>query len=49
VDHASPDESKLSLGLTPPQMAQRILERFATDLGVSIPSTTATKEAAVPI
>ncbi len=29
VDHASPDQSKQSLGLTPPQMAERILERFA--------------------
>ena len=28
VDHATPDQSKLSLGLTPPQMAQRIVERF---------------------
>jgi 1-deoxy-D-xylulose-5-phosphate synthase len=29
VDHASPDQSKQALGLTPPQMADRILERFA--------------------
>jgi hypothetical protein len=28
VDHASPDQSKQSLGLTPPQMASRIVERF---------------------
>ncbi|MCP9916024.1 1-deoxy-D-xylulose-5-phosphate synthase [Cyanobium sp. ATX 6F1] len=28
VDHASPDQSKQALGLTPPQMADRILERF---------------------
>jgi 1-deoxy-D-xylulose-5-phosphate synthase len=28
VDHASPEQSKQSLGLTPPQMAERILERF---------------------
>ncbi|MBU6250496.1 MAG: 1-deoxy-D-xylulose-5-phosphate synthase [Cyanobacteria bacterium REEB417] len=28
VDHASPDQSKQSLGLTPPQMAERIMERF---------------------
>jgi 1-deoxy-D-xylulose-5-phosphate synthase len=28
VDHASPDQSKRSLGLTPPQMTDRILERF---------------------
>ena len=28
VDHASPDQSKLALGLTPPQMAETILARF---------------------
>ncbi|MFT7658336.1 MAG: 1-deoxy-D-xylulose-5-phosphate synthase, partial [Cyanobium sp.] len=28
VDHASPDQSKQSLGLTPPQMAERILQRY---------------------
>ncbi len=28
VDHASPDQSKKALGLTPVQMANRILERF---------------------
>jgi 1-deoxy-D-xylulose-5-phosphate synthase len=28
VDHASPDQSKQVLGLTPPQMCERILERF---------------------
>jgi 1-deoxy-D-xylulose-5-phosphate synthase len=28
VDHAQPDESKASLGLTPPQMAERILATF---------------------
>jgi 1-deoxy-D-xylulose-5-phosphate synthase len=28
VDHASPEQSKQRLGLTPPQMAERILERF---------------------
>jgi 1-deoxy-D-xylulose-5-phosphate synthase len=32
VDHASPDQSKQALGLTPPQMAERILERFAASL-----------------
>ena len=32
VDHASPDQSKQTLGLTPPQMAERILERFSTAL-----------------
>ncbi|MFW6730545.1 MAG: 1-deoxy-D-xylulose-5-phosphate synthase [Synechococcus sp.] len=46
VDHASPDESKLSLGLTPPQMAQRILERFSSELGMA---TTPGKAAAVSI
>jgi 1-deoxy-D-xylulose-5-phosphate synthase len=30
VDHASPDQSKQALGLTPGQMAQKILERFPT-------------------
>ena len=29
VDHATPDESKAALGLTPPQMAERILKSFA--------------------
>ena len=33
VDHASPDESKQSLGLTPPQMVKRISERFASAFG----------------
>jgi 1-deoxy-D-xylulose-5-phosphate synthase len=28
VDHASPDQSKQALGLTPSQMAERILQRF---------------------
>lgn len=32
VDHASPDQSKQSLGLTPPQMSQRILERYGASL-----------------
>lgn len=35
VDHASPDESKRALGLTPPQMAERILERFGPVLRAS--------------
>ncbi|MFY8148330.1 MAG: 1-deoxy-D-xylulose-5-phosphate synthase [Prochlorococcaceae cyanobacterium] len=30
VDHASPDQSKQTLCLTPPQMAERIQERFST-------------------
>ncbi|MBW4472916.1 MAG: 1-deoxy-D-xylulose-5-phosphate synthase [Stenomitos rutilans HA7619-LM2] len=29
VDHATPDESKADLGLTPPQMADRILKLFS--------------------
>jgi 1-deoxy-D-xylulose-5-phosphate synthase len=32
VDHASPKQSKEALGLTPAQMAERILERFADSL-----------------
>ncbi len=32
VDHASPDQSKRALGLTPPQMADRILQRFGSAL-----------------
>ena len=32
VDHASPDESKRALGLTPSQMSERILERFGPGL-----------------
>jgi len=32
VDHASPDQSKQALGLTPPQMTQRILERYGASL-----------------
>jgi 1-deoxy-D-xylulose-5-phosphate synthase len=28
VDHASPEQSKQKLGLTPPQMAESILRRF---------------------
>ncbi|MFM8967297.1 MAG: 1-deoxy-D-xylulose-5-phosphate synthase [Vulcanococcus sp.] len=30
VDHASPDQSKQALGLTPPQMADGILQRFTS-------------------
>jgi 1-deoxy-D-xylulose-5-phosphate synthase len=33
VDHASPQQSKEALGLTPRQMADRILERFGSPLG----------------
>jgi 1-deoxy-D-xylulose-5-phosphate synthase len=32
VDHASPDQSKQALGLTPVQMAERILERYGSSL-----------------
>jgi 1-deoxy-D-xylulose-5-phosphate synthase len=32
VDHASPKQSKEALGLTPAQMSERILERFADSL-----------------
>ena len=28
VDHATPDQSKADLGLLPPQMAERILNKF---------------------
>lgn len=31
VDHASPDQSKAALGLTPPQMAERILSTFKVE------------------
>ncbi|MEP0917802.1 1-deoxy-D-xylulose-5-phosphate synthase [Leptolyngbya sp. DQ-M1] len=31
VDHATPDESKAELGLTPPQMADRILKTFVKE------------------
>lgn len=34
VDHATPEQSKAELGLTPPQMAERILQKF----GKSSPS-----------
>jgi 1-deoxy-D-xylulose-5-phosphate synthase len=32
VDHASPEQSKQALGLTPPQMAERIAAHFAQPL-----------------
>jgi 1-deoxy-D-xylulose-5-phosphate synthase len=38
VDHASPDQSKQSLGLTPPLMADRILKRFGFPSGSGLPS-----------
>jgi 1-deoxy-D-xylulose-5-phosphate synthase len=34
VDHATPDESKADLGLTPPQMADRILKLFSSQKSV---------------
>ena len=43
VDHASPQQSKLSLGLTPHQMADRILERF----GAAFPTATIRQPIAV--
>ena len=43
VDHATPEQSKETLGLTPPKMAQRILDHFGERLaplanGESVPS-----------
>jgi 1-deoxy-D-xylulose-5-phosphate synthase len=37
VDHASPEQSKQTLGLTPPQMADRILERFGRSAELKAP------------
>lgn len=37
VDHASPQQSKEALGLTPPQMAEAILERFGSALPAPAP------------
>ena len=36
VDHASPDQSKQSLGLTPPQMADRIWERYGSPVASNL-------------
>jgi 1-deoxy-D-xylulose-5-phosphate synthase len=36
VDHASPDQSKQALGLTPAQMAERILERYGSSFQSSV-------------
>ncbi|MBF2028480.1 MAG: 1-deoxy-D-xylulose-5-phosphate synthase [Oscillatoriales cyanobacterium C42_A2020_001] len=36
VDHASPDQSKASLGLTPAQMAERILSKFFSTQEVTV-------------
>jgi len=41
VDHASPEQSKQSLGLTPPQMAERIITRFGVPLQSSLPAAAA--------
>jgi 1-deoxy-D-xylulose-5-phosphate synthase len=41
VDHATPDQSKQTLGLTPPQMLERILDRFGGDLRLPQSATTA--------
>jgi 1-deoxy-D-xylulose-5-phosphate synthase len=41
VDHATPDQSKQSLGLTPPQMTERILERFGNDRQAPQPAAAA--------
>lgn len=41
VDHASPEQSKRSLGLTPPQMAERIVARFGATLAGSLPAPAA--------
>ncbi len=41
VDHASPQQSKEALGLTPPQMADRIQERFGTAFRPPIPAVLA--------
>ena len=41
VDHASPEQSKQSLGLTPPQMAERIITRFGAPLQSSLPAPAA--------
>ncbi|NDC14866.1 MAG: 1-deoxy-D-xylulose-5-phosphate synthase [Synechococcaceae bacterium WB9_2_170] len=47
VDHASPDQSKQTLGLTPPQMAERILQRFGTPLASAPAAQTASQAVAV--
>ena len=42
VDHATPQQSKEALGLTPAQMAERILERFRQGAG-ELPATASIK------
>jgi len=42
VDHATPQQSKEALGLTPAQMAERILERFRQGAG-ELPATARSK------
>ena len=41
MDHASPDQSKEKLGLTPSQMADRILERFGPVFRATVPTALA--------
>lgn len=41
VDHASPDQSKESLGLTPSQMADRIHQRFGPVFRATVPTALA--------
>jgi 1-deoxy-D-xylulose-5-phosphate synthase len=41
VDHASPAQSKERLGLTPSQMAERILERFGPVIRAAVPTALA--------
>jgi 1-deoxy-D-xylulose-5-phosphate synthase len=41
VDHASPDQSKETLGLTPAQMADRIHERFGPVFRATVPTALA--------
>jgi 1-deoxy-D-xylulose-5-phosphate synthase len=40
VDHATPEQSKDVLGLTPPQMAQKIIGHFGNRLGQTVPEGT---------
>ncbi|MEY3757547.1 MAG: hypothetical protein RLZZ263_701 [Cyanobacteriota bacterium] len=47
VDHASPDQSKQTLGLTPPQMAERIIQRFGTPLASASAAQPASQAVAV--
>jgi 1-deoxy-D-xylulose-5-phosphate synthase len=40
VDHATPEQSKEALGLTPSQMAEKILGHFGSRLGQVVPDAT---------